>query len=634
MANLSFDDLIPASSGKSLSFDDLIPQAPLSSPPDFTSQYNTPLSPADEFHYQQWSKKNNRVGDTRDYDMRGAWSAGVGQAGNGHFPDTYKKPNHPTFSNESQYSNDQTPGGAWADMGNDKWSFTPSEYNLKTYGQDALQSYFNRAEPDSQLVIPPQHLGEQPPAQDPNQAREAYNQLPWYQQAAQAADDTIRYIANGASFGYADKLAGYMNGDGTEAERAKSAAAMDRAGSAGTAANIVGAVAAPVGIAGQGATLAGRLGTGAMQGIPGLAARSGLMAAEGAGYGGLTAAGNDQNIGAGAGYGLVGGAAGNVVGEGLSAGIGKIAGMFNAKPAIPSIDDLTAAKDAAYARADQAGVAYTPNAVDKINAKVMGGLADIGYDPALMPGASVAVNRLADLQGQNVTLTGLDTVRKIASNGFIPGNKPNNLAVSKVIGAIDDVVGNAGADDVLMGDGQAGAQALNEARSLSSTILKSNRVEDAVNKADLRAASTGSGGNVDNATRQNLRRLLENPRGFTPDEQQALTTAVRGTPTQNALRLAGKLSPSGNGLMAALGVGGAMVNPAVGALSLGGMGAKAIADKTTQANVQKLVDIIRAGGSRAATEATPNTVQRLAQTKREAIARMLMGIGSYNAGTP
>ena len=474
----------------------------------------------------------------------------------------------------------------------------------------------------------------QAPPSVPVNAREAYNQLPWYQQAAQAADDTIRNIANGASFGYADKLAGYMNGDGTEAERAKSQAAMDRAGSAGTAANIVGAVAAPVGIAGQGATLAGRLGTGAMQGIPGLAARSGLMAVEGAGYGGLTAAGNDQNVGEGAGYGLLGGAAGNIVGEGLSAGVGKIAGMFNAKPAIPSIDDLSAAQKAAYARADQAGVAYTPQAVDKINSQVMGGLSDIGYDPALMPGASVAVNRLADLQGQNVTLTGLDTVRKIASNGFIPGNKPNNLAVSKVIGAIDDVMGNANTGDVLMGDAQGGAQALKEARSLSSTILKSNRVEDAVSKADLRAASTGSGGNVDNATRQNLRRLLENPRGFTPDEQQALTTAVRGTPTQNALRLAGKLSPSGNGLMAALGVGGAMVNPAVGALSLGGMGAKAIADKTTQANVQKLVDIIRAGGSRAATEAAPNTVQRLAQTKREAIARILMGIGSYNAGTP
>jgi hypothetical protein len=30
---------------------------------------------------------------------------------NKHFPDTYKTPLHPTFSNESIYSNDFTPGG-------------------------------------------------------------------------------------------------------------------------------------------------------------------------------------------------------------------------------------------------------------------------------------------------------------------------------------------------------------------------------------------------------------------------------------------------------------------------------------------------------------------------------------------
>lgn len=153
-------------------------------------------------------------------------------------------------------------------------------------------------------------------------------------------------------------------------------------------------------------------------------------------------------------------------------------------------------------------------------------------------------------------------------------------------------------------------------------------------KAELRAASTGSGGNADNATRQNLRRILEKERGLKPDEKAALETVVRGTTGQNALRLAGKLSPSGNGLMAALGVGGAMVNPALGALSLGGMGAKAAADAMTGKNVNKLVEILRAGGDASATQAAPNAVQRLAQSKREAIARFLMSIGAHEAGTP
>lgn len=458
--------------------------------------------------------------------------------------------------------------------------------------------------------------------------------MPWYAQAGQAADDIMRLAANGMTFGYADKIAGYLGGDGTVQERQRTQEARDRAGSAGTVAEIGGAVATPMGLAGRGATLAGRLGTGAMTGPTGLLARSALMGVEGAGYGALTAAGNDQDVGQGALYGLAGGAAGNIAGEALAAGVGKVAGAFNPKPQIPGIDELDALKAAAYKRAEQAGVAYTPQAVDKINSSVVSKLTDLGYDPKLMPGASVAVERLQGLTGQNVTLTGLDTIRKIASNGFIPGNKANNAAISRIIESIDDAMNNAGAGDVLMGNGTAGAAALKEARDLAARVAKSNKVTEAVNKADLRAASTGSGGNVDNATRQNLRRMLENPRGLSADEKAALEAVVRGTPTQNTLRLAGKLSPSGNGLMAALGVGGAMMNPAIGALSLGGMGAKAIADTMTGRNVEALQQIIRAGGSKSATQAAPNAVQRLAQTKREALARALMGIGAFEAGTP
>lgn len=457
---------------------------------------------------------------------------------------------------------------------------------------------------------------------------------PWYQEAAQAADDVVRLIASGATFGYADKLAGYMEGTGTDAERALTQGARERAGSAGTVAELGGAVAVPMGLAGKGVTLAGRLGTGAMTGIPGLAARSGLMAAEGAGYGALTAAGNDQDIAQGAGYGAVGGALGNVAGEALSAGVSKVAGAFNKKPNIPAIDEINALKDAAYKRAEQAGVAYTPVGVDRLEKSIIGDFSKRGFLPANEPGAAAVLAEIQKLRGQNVTLEGLDSIRKMAGNAFIPGNKSNNALTASIADHIDDLITNPQASELLMGNGQAGAEAIKEARSLASRAIKFGKVEEAIAKADLRAASTGSGGNVDNATRQNLRRILEKPRGFTADEKKALETVVRGTSGQNALRLAGKLSPSGNGLMAALGVGGAMVNPAVGALSLGGMGAKAIADNLTQQNVKKLADIILVGGQKSATKAAPNAVQRLSQSKRDEIARILMSIGAFEAGTP
>jgi len=475
-----------------------------------------------------------------------------------------------------------------------------------------------------------------------NLATARYEAMPEWRKGLTAAADLADLAATGVSFGFGNKLAAGLRAPFTDKTYDEELAAMrgytqearDRAGTAGMAAEIGGSLVVPMAAASRGLSLAGRFGTGAMEGAKGLLARTGLMGVEGAGYGALSAAGNDQDITEGARYGALGGALGNVAGEAISAGVGKVAGLFNKKPSIPSADDLVALKDAAYKRADNAGVAYTPQAVDKINTNVIKELTDIGYDPALMPGASVAVKRLQDLQGQNVTLTGLDTIRKIASNGFIPGNKANNAAVTKIVNSIDDMIDNAGSGDVLMGNGADAAGALKEARSLASRLFKSEKVEEAVSKADLRAASTGSGGNADNATRQNLRRILEKPRGFTADEREALETVVRGTPTQNALRLAGKLSPSGNGLMAALGVGGAMVNPAVGALSLGGMGAKAAADAMTQKNVKKLAEVILAGGNASSTQASPNAVQRLAQSKREALARILMGIGAYEAGTP
>ena len=69
----------------------------------------------------------------------------------GHYTDKYKKPNHPTFSDESIYSNEQTPGGKW-EYQNGHDTFTPSEYQVNTYGpQHIVQGLRNQGDTD---VIP------------------------------------------------------------------------------------------------------------------------------------------------------------------------------------------------------------------------------------------------------------------------------------------------------------------------------------------------------------------------------------------------------------------------------------------------------------------------------------------------
>jgi hypothetical protein len=66
--------------------------------------YNTELSPEDETDFQTWKGKNAPRDSGADYDLRGAYKDKLQPAENGHWPDTYKKPNHPTFSNQSKYA--------------------------------------------------------------------------------------------------------------------------------------------------------------------------------------------------------------------------------------------------------------------------------------------------------------------------------------------------------------------------------------------------------------------------------------------------------------------------------------------------------------------------------------------------
>jgi hypothetical protein len=71
---------------------------------------------------------------------------------------------------------------------------------------------------------------------------------------------------------------------------------------------------------------------------------------------------------------------------------------------------------------------------------------------------------------------------------------------------------------------------------------------------------------------------------------------VRGGAGQNTLRLIGKLSPQGNGLMAALGLGATVANPVMAAAPAAGLMAKSIADRITPANVARLSGVVRSGG--------------------------------------
>lgn len=128
----------------------------------FRDNYNSPLDPVTEDAFNQYLRTESlRRGydmnlEMNDYDLRGAFGSGQLSGGFGqHGTDQYKKPNHPTFSDESMYHHTPSPfgepwmGGHWTDH-----TYTPSAEMLDHNDIDALKSYMRDKEPDIKLIVP------------------------------------------------------------------------------------------------------------------------------------------------------------------------------------------------------------------------------------------------------------------------------------------------------------------------------------------------------------------------------------------------------------------------------------------------------------------------------------------------
>lgn len=132
--------------------------APAKDKNDYTDRYNTPLMPDEEAQFQSWiqemSQKQGRdfSRDLYDYDLRGFFKSGGAQAANGHFTDKFKKPNHPTFSDQSQYhGKDGYLGGQWSQAPDGSWQFYAGKTNVMS--PQELARYFEQVEPGNKVYF-------------------------------------------------------------------------------------------------------------------------------------------------------------------------------------------------------------------------------------------------------------------------------------------------------------------------------------------------------------------------------------------------------------------------------------------------------------------------------------------------
>jgi len=121
-------------------------------------QYNTPLTDDEYPKFMSWARNHYGIPEGKgkdfikrqmnDYDLQGAWIENdANQSDNGHFTSKYKKPNHPTFSDESIYAEGNNPG-MWREK-EDGWHYYPNKANK--YSKEYLNDYFKRNDPEAIL---------------------------------------------------------------------------------------------------------------------------------------------------------------------------------------------------------------------------------------------------------------------------------------------------------------------------------------------------------------------------------------------------------------------------------------------------------------------------------------------------
>jgi hypothetical protein len=433
---------------------------------------------------------------------------------------------------------------------------------------------------------------------------------PW----AENVDALGRGIANGASFGFADNLGAAARWAGGKVLPWQENVTYDQAlqevqGSdqalaqanpvADALGNVTGAVGTGVGLARNGATLAGRFGSDAATGVAGLLARGGLAGAEGAGYGALTALGNDQDVGTGA---LIGGGlgvAGSLAGD-------AIQGVVNSRAQsamVPTIDDLKSQAGDLYKAAEARGVVADANSTKTLADSIK----KIARDNELVtpkgriseayPRAKEAMALLDDYSGEVMNPTQMQVIRDTLADARNATQGKERRIASKMLEEFDNFTSPL-------------APELDEARKISQRYLKAGKLENMRELGDIRAGQFTNSG-PENAMRTEYRQLDraiakgQEP-GWSAAEREAIANVSRGTTGQTMARNVGKLAPTGPvSFMAGAGVpfmvGNAIGGPATGAASAGvasalGYGGKAVANAMQGRNIQIAELLARSGG--------------------------------------
>jgi hypothetical protein len=231
---------------------------------------------------------------------------------------------------------------------------------------------------------------------------------------------------------------------------------------------------------------------------------------------------------------------------GIAAGIPFAMGAKGTLQA-PTVQELKGQAGQQYKFAEDVGAVFKKNSYNQFANQLETTLAKEGLDKALQPRVFAALERIKDTKNSNVSLENMEILRRIGQAAGSSADASERRLASILVDNLDDFVETAQPNQLAKGSSEA-VSALTDARELWKRAKKTEIIDDLVASAELRAEANFSQSGMENALRRKLVNLADNPkklRAFTKEEQNAIKVAAKGGPIQNALRLVGKLAPTG-----------------------------------------------------------------------------------------
>lgn len=308
------------------------------------------------------------------------------------------------------------------------------------------------------------------------------------------------------------------------------------------------------------------------------------------------------------------------------------------KVAAPSVNELKAASRASYNDPTVTGLEVKPQPVANLSATIENELLKRGFRPKQASGTFQEIRDLVPPQGvQSVNAADLHSARKslgIYAREVDAVGKPTAEAAAAAIAKdhLNNFLPNIQQSDVVAGNAQLAAELMKEADANWGAAKRGEKVDLQLTRADRQAAKSGSGTNIENAMRQKIASMLDNPArsvGYSDAEKAAMEKIVRGSVPRNVLRKVGKLG-FGDGLSLILHAGAAL--PTGGAsipIGVAGTVARKIGEHLTARAGARLSDSVRSRAPLATSNAGMSAVSNALTTpqisqKSKALAAALM----------